>query len=123
MQPELRISLLCGLTGFLLLVLYLLRRNRLNLRYTLVWLFSCLAMFGVLFFPEIVATIAHRLGIREVVNGVFLLQGLLVMLILLSLTAVVSRLNEKSTVLTQQLALLEERLRRLEGDRKTGDDR
>jgi len=96
------------------LVLYLLKRGRLNLRYTLAWLFSCGAMFIVLLFPSIAAHIAYRLGIVEVVNAVFLLQGLLVMLILLSLTAVVSRLNEKSTRIIQQVALLEERLRTME---------
>jgi len=121
MQSELRFVLFIGLGGFSLLVLLLLRRNRLNLRYTLAWLFSCLAMFGILLFPEIARTIARSIGIVEVVNAIFLLQGLLVMLILLSLTAVVSHLNEKSTVLTQKIALLEERLRRLE-QKSSGDE-
>ena len=114
MQGALRLYLGIGLFFFLLLVLLLLRQGRLNLRYTLAWLFSCLAMFLLLLFPKVSEGIASLLGIVEAVNAVFLLQGFMVMLILLSLTAVVSHLNSKSTVLTQQIAILEERLRRLE---------
>ena len=54
------------------------------------------------------------MGIASPVNTVFVLEGLFVLFILLSLTSIVSGLNRKIYRLTQYEALLEGRVRELE---------
>lgn len=114
MNAELKFWLFLGLSCFLLMILQLLHRRSLHLRYALTWLFSSIVMLFAVLFPELPAFVARRIGIVEPVNAVFLLQGLFVMLILLSLTAIVSRLSERNKKLVQNMALLEHRLRELE---------
>ena len=114
MNYELKLWLIFGLACFLAIILNLMRRGNLSLRYALTWLISSIIMTLAVFLPELPALLASRFGIIEPVNAVFLLQGLLVMLILLSLTAAVSRLSARNKKLTQQLALLEHRVREIE---------
>jgi len=114
MNQELQLWLFMGLACFLLVVLQLLRRRTLLLRYALTWLLSSGVMLIAVCFPQIPTLLAHRLGIVEPANAVFLLQGLFVMLILLSLTTIISRLSERNKILVQNAALLEYRLRAME---------
>ena len=88
--------------------------KRLNLRYTLLWLLSAFVLLILAILPGIITEVAHLVGIASPVNTVFVLEGLFVLFILLSLTSIVSGLNRKIYSLTQYEALLEGRVRELE---------
>ena len=111
---SLRIVLIIGVLLFLSMVIYFLVHKRLNLKYTLIWLLSALVMLVIAVFPQIVGWFSHLIGISTPVNTVFLFALLLLMLIILSLTMIVSHMNDKIYRLAQTQALLEERIRHLE---------
>ena len=121
MNPELQFWLFLGLACYLVVVLQLLRKRTLLLRYALTWLLSSAVMLIAVCFPQIPTLLAHRLGIVEPANAVFLLQGLFVMLIILSLTTIISRLSERNKKLVQSVALLEYRMRALEAQHHPED--
>lgn len=101
--------------GFYFVILWLLLRKRsLNLKYTLLWIFSGIVMLILGIFPSILSWIAETLDVYAPTNALFAMMFFCVIIILMSLTAIVSKLNEKSKRLIQTIAILEKRLRELE---------
>ncbi len=114
MDLHLRVFLFIGVFVYLFLIVFFLRKGRLNVKYSLLWLFSGLLMLIMIAFPQIVIFAASIVGIQSPVNMIFVVQGGAVLLILLSLTAIVSKLTDRIYILTQANALLEKRIRELE---------
>lgn len=114
MNDRLVISLLIGITLFLSIILILLKRRKLNIKYSLVWLTTVLCMIFATLFPGIIAKIATFIGIVTPINFVFIIEGVFVLIIILSLTVIVSRQNEKIYRLVQTQAILEKKIRDIE---------
>lgn len=116
MVLNLRMFLVASILVYMYIIFYFLRKRNLNIKYTLLWLFSAVIMLIVTIFPSIINFIAHILGVIDPVNIVFTIEGMFSLLILLSLTLIVSDLNHKFRILAQNMGLMEERLRRLEDE-------
>lgn len=111
---RLQIISFIGLMLYFVGILILLRNKTISLRYTLMWIFSGVIMTILVIFPEILEIIAKILGIKLASNAVFAMVLFFVLLILLSLTGIVSSLNEKNKRLTQTIAIMGKRIRELE---------
>lgn len=114
MDNTLRLFLIISITVYLIIILHLLKKKKLNLRYTLLWLFSAFVMLLVTIFPQIIYTGAKLVGMVSPVNLVFVLEGIFVLFILLSLTSIVSYLTNKVYRIVQTISLLEKRIYDLE---------
>lgn len=111
---KLQISMLIAVGLYFLIVFRLLKRRNLNLKYTLLWLLSGAIMLMLAVFPQILGWLAALVGVYDPTNALFALMFFCVIIILMSLTAIVSKLNEKSKKVVQTLALIEKRVRDLE---------
>ena len=114
MNEYLRISLLIGIAVYFLCIFFLLKKNSLNLKYTLLWIFLGIVFLLVVIFPVILKVPMQQIGVVEWTNGLFALLLLILLIIDMSITAIVSKLNERMRKLVQQCALYEERIRQLE---------
>ena len=115
MDPALRIALFTALIIYFVILIYLFRRKMLNLKYSLLWIFCGLAMFLVAAFPGILMKSMSLIGVYNPFNGLFALISFFILIILMSVTSIVSKQNERSRRLAQTVALLEKRVRELEG--------
>jgi hypothetical protein len=113
MTLSLRIFFIAGIVIFISIILLLLRKKNLNLKYTLLWLFSALVLLVVSIQPNIVYLISKIIGIEAPVNTVFVIGSIFTLLLILSLTVIVSHLNNRIRKLTQEIALLDYKLRDL----------
>lgn len=113
-STKLQIAMLLAVGLYFLIVLRLLKRKTLNLKYTLLWLASGLIMLLLAVFPQILEWFATLVGIYAPTNALFAFMFFCVIIILMSITAIVSKLNEKSKQTIQAVALLEKRVRDLE---------
>ena len=99
-------------------VIELIRGRKLRERYALLWLGTA----GVILFFAIWRAALHNLsqalGIAYPPNALFALAMLFVIVLLLHYSTVISKLSDRSTTLAQRLALMEDRLRELEGEPK-----
>lgn len=86
------------------------------MKYTLLWLASGFVMLILVAFPRLLRSFAILVGISDPMNALFSVGLFCIIIILMSLTAIVSKLNEKNKALTQSVALLEKRLRDVEED-------
>ena len=102
---------------FLVVILNMLKKKKLNLKYTLTWLFAAFALLVVDCFPQIIEGIMNLVGVASPVSMVFVLEALFVLVILLSLTAIVSHLTERVYRLTQTIAIMEKKIRELEEEK------
>lgn len=121
----LRLDLFLGAAVFLAVILWLLKKGRLTVRYSIIWLMAGGALLLFAVFPYIVLVLRDWLNMEMPVNVVFTLVLAFVLLLLLSLSNIVSGFAEKLKRLAQENALLEKRVRELEqalAQRKDGPD-
>ena len=110
----LQITLSIAVVCYFIIILYYLKRKTLELKYTLVWLAAGLVMGIMVFFPELLVWFVKLLGIESNMNGLYILCIAFIMMILMTLTAIVSRQQYKIRILIQEVSLLEKRIRELE---------
>jgi hypothetical protein len=111
---------LIGAIGLSLVVLELVRRRRLQERYSMLWLATCLALIVIAAVPGLLDRISSAVGIIYPPNALFVAAFGFVLLVLLNFSIAVSRLSEQTSRLAQRLALLEEQVRR--SDERNGDE-
>lgn len=110
----LRISLVIAIILYFVIILFFLKQRALNLKYTLLWLLAGVVMGILVAFPELLVKIIRLFGIQDNMNGLFIFCIGFILMILLSLTSIASRLNQKVRKLTQEYSILDKRVRELE---------
>jgi hypothetical protein len=101
-----RILALVFAAVFVITILELVRRHRLQERYTVVWLVAGLAMvLGAIFPDETIGSLARALGVSDTTIALFSMLFLVLLALALHLTVVVSRQSEQITRLAQDLAI------------------
>jgi len=120
LPARLQIVLIIGVVLYFIIICILLKNKALSLKYTLLWLLAGLAMGILVVYPEMLMFINSLVGIQENMNGLFAWGMAFIVCILLSLTSIVSRQNNKIRQLIQTIARLEKRIRDLENDANNG---
>lgn len=115
---RLQIVLLVAVVLYFVIILYFLKKKALELKYTLIWLLAGVVMLILIAFPHIMTFAVGVLGIQSNMNGLYIALISFIIMILMTLTSIASRLAHKAKVLTQEIALLEKRVRDLEKGRK-----
>jgi hypothetical protein len=121
MDGALRVSLFGAAVAIVLLlvVLELVRVRRLQERYALLWLATAIVLFALSLWTGGVSEAAHFVGIAYPPAFVFAVSVVFVVVVLLHFSTVISRLVLQNVSLAQSLALLEQRVRELEGRHET----
>lgn len=120
-QTSHRAGLLLLSLALFALVLELVRRGRLKERYALLWLAAALGSLLLGIFPQVIARLAQVLHVQYL-TVVFAITFLFLLILVLALSAVISRLSERNRELAQEVALLDHRLRQLERGAKDQSD-
>ncbi len=114
----LRITLSIAVICYFIIILFYLKRKMLELKYTLIWLAAGVVMGIMLIFPKLLWWFRSFLGIESNMNALYMLCFAFIIMILMTLTAIVSRQMLKIRILIQEISMLEKRVRELE----TGED-
>jgi hypothetical protein len=111
------VQLFAALASVLLLgiVIELIRTRKLRERYALLWLATAGVILLFAAWRSGLHNLSDALGIAYPPNALFVLALLFILVLLLHFSTVISKLSDRTTTLTQQLALLEDRLREVEG--------
>ena len=114
MTTVFRIILLVCVLIYLLVILALMRRGRMSLKYSLIWFLSGVIMLICAIFPQVIRFFTRLMGIYSDTNAVFFIGVCFLILIVLSLTSIASGQSERIRTLVQTQAILEKRVRDLE---------
>jgi hypothetical protein len=91
--------------AFMVLILELIRRHRLQERYSVIWFVAGIAMLAGAAFPDLLRLLADAMGVRDVTIALFSLLFLLLLGLALSFSVIASRQAEQITRLAQERAL------------------
>lgn len=108
---------------FLVCVLKLVSRDRLLLKYSLLWILLCMVGLVCDLFPELVFWVSDLTGFISPSNFIFLISIALLLAVSLSLSVAVSRSAIANKNLTQRIALLEKELERRSATRGNSSGR
>ena len=89
---------------------------------TIAWIAMIVSLLLFALFPQLLGLIGRLTGVEVGSNGLFAILFFCMMMILMSITAIVSKMNDQIKRVTQHAALLEYRLRQLEAQREEGED-
>ena len=92
MLSEMRLQylLIIGTVVLFGLIIDLIRRDKIEVKYAIIWLVFSLVMILLSLFPQIVLILGDITRVIDPVNFVFLTQIIFILLILLSVSAVIS---------------------------------
>lgn len=91
--------------AFMLLILELIRRDRLQERYSVIWFVAGLGMLAGAAFPGLLELLADAMGVRDTNVALFSVVLLLLLGLALNFSVIMSRQAAQITRLAQELAL------------------
>lgn len=106
MSINLQIISISFIVIVLICILYILRKGRITIKYSLPWIFACLILLLLTIFPGLLNFFTKLLGFNVGSNMIF--AGLIAMLIFINivLTVIISGQNNKIRLLIQEVSLL-----------------
>jgi len=109
-------NLLAAIPALVLLVavLELVRRRRLREKYALLWILTAVVLLVLSLWRGIADSIALALGIAYGPAVIFAIAGFFFIVVLLHYSTVISALTDRTVVLAQSIAILENRVANLE---------
>jgi len=90
---------------FMAFILDLIRRHRLQERYSVIWFLAGLAMLAGAAFPDLLELVADAMGVRDTNVALFSLLILMLLGLALNFSVIVSRQAEQITRLAQESAI------------------
>ena len=114
MTAHFQFLLILGAVILLLIIFVLLKKGKMTVKYSLLWLGLAVVLVIFAICPYVVYVLRDLLDVEMPVNLVFMLMFCFVLVVLISLSIAVSQLAEKCKRLTQENALLEKRVRELD---------
>lgn len=116
----LKLQIVIGLAILVVLgiLINMIRRRSLELKYAMSWMLVLFALFVFDCAPRLLIVVSDFLGIYAPVNMIFFLGFCFSLLIIFSLTVALSRLSNSVRTLDQIVALNEKRLEELEQELK-----
>ena len=114
MTAHFQFLMILGAVILLLIIFVLLKKGKMTVKYSLLWLGLAVVLVIFAICPYVVYVLRDLLDVEMPVNLVFMLMFCFVLVVLISLSIAVSQLAEKCKRLTQENALLEKRVRELE---------
>lgn len=118
MTLQIQIILIVFIVLFLLVILNMIRKRELELKYALSWFIMDLALIILVCIPNTMKKLAELLGIYSPVNMVFFLGFVFSLIVIFVLTVTLSRMSSRVRRLAQIVAMMNE----YHGDEETESD-
>jgi hypothetical protein len=109
MTLELILGSIIFLVFIISFIVYLIKKEKISVKYSLVWLLPCFILLIFTLVPGFLNWTTKFLGFKTGSNMIFALLIAFLMVITISLTVIVSKQNEKIRLLIQEISLLKEK--------------
>ena len=110
MDRLLQILLIIATILFTIFIIIKTSKKKLNYKLTLLWLCFGFSIIILAIFPQIIIEISKILHIETPVNALFLIFLFLLIVVVFYLSAEVSKIQDKITILVQENSLLKKKL-------------
>ena len=106
MKLSLLITIICFLSILLITILYLLRKNRITIKYAILWLITIFTAFITLIIPNLLENISKILGFELESNMILCVFIVILLFITISLTVMITDQKKRIIVLTQEVGII-----------------
>lgn len=105
MDIKIQVIIAIGVLIVLTIIVNMIRRKKLELRYALAWLLVGVGVLILDCFPQLIAWISNQLGIANPMNMLFFFGFCFSLIIIFVLTITMSRMSIRIKQLAQEMAL------------------
>ena len=105
MSFKLKLLIVLGIILFNLVLAILIKKDKLPMKYALIWIISSFVVFLIPVFPRFFTYVSNKLGFQALSSMLIVMFIGILMLITLFLTIIVSSQNKKIIRLTQDISL------------------
>lgn len=109
MSLELKITALIAIIFIILLILHYVKKEKILIKYSLVWLLPCIVLLVFVLVPGFLTWTTNMLGFQTASNMILTLLVGLLLIITIALTVIVSTQKEQIRLLIQEVSLLKEK--------------
>lgn len=110
MSLKLQVIIILALLVTAGLIVNMVRKQKIDLRYALGWILICIPILILTVFPSLITQISNLLGIASPVNMLFFVGFIFVIIIIFTLSVSVSHLATKLKMMAQEIAILKHEL-------------
>lgn len=123
MNNNLTIFLVCLCLLTIILIFSMVKKKKILFKHALLWSLLDIVLLIAVFTTDILLDFANLVGIEVLSNMVFLFGFIIVLAILIGVTTIVAEQKNKISVLTQELGILNNRVRELENEQNNGNNK
>ena len=106
MSLELKLTATLFLIIVTLIILYLVRKGKISIKYSLLWFIPSIILLIFIIAPIFLNKITNILGFKTASNMIFALLIGLIIIIIIALTVIVSKQKDQIRLLIQEISLL-----------------
>lgn len=106
MSFELALSSIIFLLFIMFFILHLVKKRRISVKYSLVWLIPCVILIIFTLVPGLMSFVTNLLGFQTASNMILTLLICFLMIITIALTVIVTNQKDKIRLLIQEVSLL-----------------
>lgn len=119
MSPRLQIIIGAIIILALIYIAHTIKKNAIDIKYALIWFVVGAILLVFDLFPGLLSFVTKEMGIELPVNMLFFMGFCLSILIIFMLSVYISKLMEQVKKLTQEIALIKEKMNKDENEKKT----
>lgn len=108
MSINLRMAVIVVAIALIVITLYLVKKEKMPVKYSLIWLFSGFLILFVGLIPNVITLFSNVLGFVNMSNMVIALFVFILLLITMTLTVIVSNQKRQITLLIQEVSMLKD---------------
>ncbi|MDH6367896.1 MULTISPECIES: DUF2304 domain-containing protein [unclassified Breznakia] len=113
MSSHLRVGVFLGGLIILLIILHLLKKGRVPIKFSIPWFLAPLLLFLVALFPDVVVLFTQFLGFQTMANMVIGILIFILIILSISLTVIVSGQKTKIQLLIQEVSIMKSELEKV----------
>ena len=114
MSLILRIALIIVVLLFILLILKSIRRKKMNITFSLIWIVIGVLLIIAAIVPHFIENVSKAMGFETPSNMLFCVTIFIAFCLILNLTSIASMEHKKNTILIQEVSILKKRVEELE---------
>lgn len=114
MQISLKIALIVILLIYLFCIAKSVKRKSMRIGYLIFWIIIGIVFIIALLIPNLVETCSSFLGFEMPINMIFSIAIFIILYLIYNLTILISKEENKNTLLIQEISILKKRVEELE---------
>ncbi len=106
LETKLQIFILTISFLFIIFIFHFVRKEILELKYTIVWIITGLIIILIAFLPQSITIFSKLIGIKLPINALFFMSLFFILVIVFTMTVAISKLSLRITKLAQEISIL-----------------